>query len=150
MSDTLDYLKKAPLFNNIDDPTLNQIITIGEIEKIEEDQFLVKEGEASGRFFLILDGSVSIEITSSMDNKTQEIAERKPGDTIGEMVLANKSRRSATVKVKRGGMVMSWNKDSLLGFAKENPEFGFVFMSNLCEIICTRLVDSTLTLRRFI
>jgi hypothetical protein len=88
--------KSANIINSI----LDKMQTI----RINQNQYLFKEGDKSNMFYIIKQGVFEMyRENSESDKKTL-----KAYDTFGEMALLELKRRTHTVKCKEGGVVYAW------------------------------------------
>jgi CRP-like cAMP-binding protein len=66
------------------------------IEKFQDGDFLMRQGEVGAFSYVILKGAVNIHLTDARTNTTRQVAHRGEGELIGELSLFKKTR-SATV-----------------------------------------------------
>jgi CRP-like cAMP-binding protein len=84
-------LRTIPLFEGINDDDVNMIAEHMEERGIMAGEHLTREGASGYFFFVILDGTASVERSGAL------LAELGPGDFFGEAAIIDASRRTATV-----------------------------------------------------
>lgn len=84
-------LKNTPLFADVDDEKLSKVATFATLESAAEGKTIIREGGYSNDFYIIEDGTVSVE------REGEHVADLGAGDFFGEQGLLEKQARSATV-----------------------------------------------------
>jgi CRP/FNR family cyclic AMP-dependent transcriptional regulator len=87
-------LKSIPLFQDVPDEELRQIVTFAQEITVEEGRELVREGDFSYEFMTIEEGEAEV------TRQGEHVADLGPGDFFGEMGLLEKTLRNATVTAK--------------------------------------------------
>lgn len=102
----IEILKEVPLFEGLAKSNLRSLMREMQEEVYSPGQTIVKEGQAGGRFFVILEGRAKVVIGGKTKSKLG------PGDFFGEMSVIDKAPRSATVAAEthiKGLSLTSWN-----------------------------------------
>jgi CRP-like cAMP-binding protein len=81
---------------------------------------LMEEGEAADYVLVIVEGQVTISVRDS-DSRDRVIAERGPGDLIGEHAMLRTGRRSATVVAKTQVRVLDMKAEDFDEFLRTHP-----------------------------
>lgn len=76
-----------------------------------QNDVIIKQGEGGDSMFIIMDGMAKVFISTETD-KMVEVAEKKPGEFIGEMSLLTGEPRSASVKAAVDMRVLMMNKNA--------------------------------------
>ncbi len=84
-------LKAIPVFEDLDDESLNNIAAIAAEVSVPAGKELVREGDYSYDVLAIEEGDARVE------RGGEHIADLGPGDVIGEMGVLDRSQRMATV-----------------------------------------------------
>jgi cAMP-dependent protein kinase regulator len=87
-------LKSIPLFQDVPDDELRQIVTFAQEITVDEGRDLVREGDFSYEFMTIEEGEAEV------TRQGEHVADLGPGDFFGEMGLLEKTLRNATVTAK--------------------------------------------------
>ncbi len=86
-------LRKAPLFEGLDTPELEQVIGFSETRSLAAEHTLFRENQPADALWVVLEGDVEV------SREGRVLAELGPGSALGEMSLfTHQARRSATVK----------------------------------------------------
>ena len=80
---------------------------------------IVREGEMSGRFYIITSGEV--EVVRQVDGKEQQLRRLGPGDHFGEIGLIGNRRRTATVRTVTDTSVLSLARQDFAALVEHLP-----------------------------
>ena len=80
---------------------------------------IVREGELSGRFYVITSGEV--EVVQRADSKEQVIRKLGPGDHFGEIAALGNRRRTATVRTRTATSVLSLARQDFATLVEHLP-----------------------------
>jgi len=80
---------------------------------------IVREGELSGRFYVITAGEV--EVLHRVDDKERVIRKLGPGDHFGEMGALGNRRRTATVRTLSATSVLSLARQDFAALVEHLP-----------------------------
>mmetsp|Transcript_75596 Transcript_75596/g.200799 ORF Transcript_75596/g.200799 Transcript_75596/m.200799 type:complete len:433 (-) Transcript_75596:43-1341(-) len=93
-----EFLKKVPLFGNIDQ---YEMMTIADALKVEtydkEDTLIIKQGDAGDKFFVTLEGECVAKKAFIPGQEPQKVMTHKVGDYFGELSLLKNEPRAASV-----------------------------------------------------
>ncbi len=89
--DKIERLKEVPVFEGCSQRQLRSVARIARVFDVAADTVLARAGEPGDEFFLILDG------TASVDVATEKRVPLRPGAFFGEMSILDGGPRSATV-----------------------------------------------------
>jgi CRP-like cAMP-binding protein len=90
-------LKAEPIFQRLSPRHLALIETLSKKESLPAGTIILKEGEVSLEFYLLLKGDVEI-VKTSLEGLEHRIRILKPGELIGELAFIEETARSATVR----------------------------------------------------
>jgi NADH:ubiquinone reductase (H+-translocating) len=80
---------------------------------------IVREGEMSGRFYIITSGEV--EVLQKIDGEDQVIRKLGPGDHFGEIAALGNGRRTATVRTLTPTSVLSLARQDFAALVEHLP-----------------------------
>jgi ABC-type multidrug transport system fused ATPase/permease subunit len=126
-------LKRLAFFAGLDASTLKLIAFTSSRVVYRAGEVLMRQGEAGDNASVIMDGTA--EIVVERDGVEQVLAERGPGDLIGELALLCDAPRSATVRAKTPVEVLRVSRDVLFSLLEDNPQVG----ASLTRTIAGRL-----------
>ena len=86
---------------------------------------IVREGELSGRFYIITSGEV--EVVQHVDGRDQTIRRLGSGDHFGEVALLGDRRRTATVRAVTNTSVLSMARQDFAALVGNLPELKEAF-----------------------
>jgi len=132
--DWKSYLKQHPLFSDVGDEDIEQLLTDGASREksYSQDQIIVKEGEQGDSIYLIGQGTadVFLKVSHNQDIVLNSLGE---GDTIGEMALFEQRPRSATATATESCILLEIENQAFAQLLKKNPEIGFRLLVILSE-----------------
>jgi cGMP-dependent protein kinase len=88
----LDSLKTVPIFKNFSENKLLNLLDIVKVEKFNNAEKIVKQGEISNKFYIIKSGKVDIYV------KNEYVRTLNPEEYFGEKALFYKEARSASAQ----------------------------------------------------
>jgi CRP/FNR family transcriptional regulator, cyclic AMP receptor protein len=89
--DKIERLKEVPIFEGCTNRQLRSVARIARVFDVAANTVLARAGEPGDEFFLIIDGSVRVEVSS------EKHVLLHPGNFFGEMSILDGGPRSATV-----------------------------------------------------
>lgn len=123
-------VKETPLFAALSDDQRG-CIEPGEVITLNAGELLVKEGEATGYFYVIVTGE--IQFWRAYDRQDVLMATGKPGDFMGEMPILLESPWMATVRASKPASIFRINTD------------GFWHMLGACPSVTRRVLTAAAT-----
>jgi len=93
-----EFLKKIPLFKNIDDYEMMSIADALKTENFDSsDVQIVKQGDPGDKFFIILDGECVAKKSFTPGSEARQVMIHKSGDYFGELAIIKNEPRAASV-----------------------------------------------------
>jgi len=123
-------LKEAPIFSEIELEDLRLVAQVMEETPCFRGELIFAQDDASDRMYIIDTGKIGI-------CKTKEPTEKDvlftmgPKDCFGEMGMFNDSPRSASALVLESGMLLSLEKEKLIGLIMRHPELAIGLLKTL-------------------
>lgn len=138
----IDTLRQMYVFQDL---TLSELLTVMDITSVcscNGGQVLIKEGEQTDRFYIILEGSVEIYKGDKM------LATLGKGSHFGEMALLNEGPRSATVRAVEDGRMLVLEREPFTRLIRQKSQIGVKLMQKFASELSYRLERANLQLYR--
>jgi twitching motility protein PilT len=116
-------LSQCPLFRALKAEHFPQIIKIGEALRFEPDEFILKQGEPSDSFFILIEGAASVRLTSP-SGETHELGRVPFPSSAGEIGLLLQGPRSASVVATEDSLVMKFSSRAFDAMFQKILNFG--------------------------
>lgn len=116
-------LRNIPLFREFEDAQLEQIAHTTTARTFHKHEFVVREGDPGGTFYIILDGSVAVTRIAS-DGRETILSILKVSDFFGEMSLFDSSLRSASIKTLTDVTVGVIEEKEFIDMLDRSPKIG--------------------------
>lgn len=136
MSGVLDIVKGCPLFFELFDEEIMEIVNKCHVLSLEEGEFIFKEGDIGNEIYIILNGQASVE------KKGVKLAQLRKGELFGELVILNENNRTADIIAKSYIDLLIINYNDIFGLYKEKPKIFGLIMLNFSRLLTTRLKNA--------
>lgn len=124
MSSGQDFLKSVPIFTDLDDQTLEKMLSHARTLTFKKNTILMSEGETGECMYLIQSGSVKIYVSDDNGNELILFVEG-PGSYIGEISLLDDAPRTASAVTLEKTQVLAVSKGAFIDCIKLNPDIAF-------------------------
>ncbi|MBM4466209.1 MAG: cyclic nucleotide-binding domain-containing protein [Chloroflexi bacterium] len=104
-----DLLRRMPLFAELDALQIQLIVAQLREETYEPGAIIIRQGEIGETFYVIESGRVQVSV--AQDGEERVVAERGPGEYVGEIALLLKVPRTATVRALTPTRMLTLHKD---------------------------------------
>ena len=131
-------LRELRFLHGIAEDHLQQLAEIAELKDFDEEDVLFREGEPAEDMFLVVYGSVSVEICSTGVG-CKRILTVGPGELLGWSALLEQSRLTATARALKMTRLVELNAGKLLTICERDPLFGFEIMRRTALALAKRL-----------
>jgi CRP-like cAMP-binding protein len=135
--DKIDRLEEVGLLAGCSRRQLRAIARISEVIEVAEGTVLARNGQPGEEFFLILDGSARVEISSRKRSRLE------PGQYFGEMSLLDGGPRSATVVADTPLRLLVIKRRDFATLLREAPEVTQSLLATLSRRV--RVAEASLT-----
>lgn len=132
-----DALRKSTIFAAVDQAGVEKLIGFARLKEFEPGEVVMREGDASESFFLLLMGEVSVYITDGNTGEGVELTRLKPGDLVGETGLLLSQTRTASVISSKKAYLIEFDRTGFDFMVERLPTFG----RRLSQALATRLVQ---------
>ena len=111
------------IFSELDEETITEISQHVAFTTYPAHSQLCKEGHLEQVFYIIVDGTVDVTKTRSVDGKSILLQRKEPGDFFGEMGLMTESPRTADVYASTNVELLEMTKQQFLNLIQKYPQF---------------------------
>ena len=133
MKNLYEKLKKVPLFDNIQEKEINEIINQSYIKSYQKDEFILKAGDFIFNTGIILKGEISVISEDFWGNKNI-ISTLSEGNIFAEIFsLKNNIPLNVSVVSNENSTILFINVNEII-----NNTRNFIFIKNLMNIISTK------------
>jgi CRP-like cAMP-binding protein len=130
-------LKKIPLFADLTENEIYQVMKLSFEKKYTEGSTLFVEGMTGEVLYIIKAGAV--EIIKKTDKGEVVLSTLGPGEFLGEMSLIDDSRRSATARVSKESTLVVITKKCFLDMLKADPHITSKLLLHFLKVTAGRL-----------
>lgn len=134
MHDRYNFLKNVEFFNTLNDDEIQMLNQACVLESYEADQIVIREGDLKEKFYIILNGSVSI-IKGRQGRNQSTLAELSTGDLFGELSFIDDHPRSATVRTTQKSNLLTIEKEDFMTLLAESAAISFAIMKWMAVMI---------------
>lgn len=147
-------LEKVDIFCDLTPVQLRKIFEICKEVVNFQGELIFAENSPSTEFYVILEGEVAIQVNPDLISSGKEhhqpgtIATLHPGQAFGEVALVDQGVRSASAVCNTMYCkTLAVRREDLMELLKNDPEMGYVIMTNLARELCLKIRLSNLNLR---
>ncbi len=124
-------LKSASIFASLGPESMAKLAEMFREKEFKAGSILFKEGQSGDSFMIIQSGRVEIVKRGSQVGTGVHLADRGPGEILGEMALIENSPRFADAVAREDVTVLTLSKDQFELLLRENPTVAFEIMGAL-------------------
>lgn len=132
MNEFREFAKYVPLFEGLDDETLDKIAELGVHKEFQKDEVVVMEHEAGSALFIILSGKVKVS-RESEDGKEVILSILNEADFFGEMAIIDGLARSANVIAIEDSELLIIQRSNFLDLLYQHPEVSIALLQELTK-----------------
>lgn len=133
-------LKNFKYFEGISLNDLKELASICSLKTINKNNVLIEEGVETRYFYLVLEGSFNMVFRKNLSEKI-DYAKIYPGEVIGEILLFNKTVRTASIVARTPAKVIAIPIQRFRKLAQTNQNFANVLVI-IAEEMAARLKNS--------
>jgi len=135
MAGNVDFLKRVPLFEDLDRRSLESIANSAVEQSYQAGQDIVRQGDTGVGAFIIRSGRV--EVVQERDGSTERIGELRSGDVFGEMALLDEFPRSASVRAIEPTTCLGIQRWHFRGILDSHPQIALALLPVLTRRLRT-------------
>lgn len=126
-----DAFSRAALFHGVSHDTLEILAGKAVLDRFEEGDTLIRQGDADSDMFLLVEGAVKV--TVDKNGAEVIVARMQAGDYFGEMSLLTGEPRTATIRAITSGAAYRISRDDVSPVIGADPELMALLSRNLAE-----------------
>ncbi|MCE9644668.1 MAG: HEAT repeat domain-containing protein [Chloroflexi bacterium] len=122
-------LREIPIFGGLSPEDLKRVAEIAHEQWYPQNTNIFNQGDEGNVMFVIVEGRVQVVRTS--DSHEKVLAERGPGDFIGEMAIIDSVPRFATLHTLSDVRMLAIDGLTFMGILRERPEVSVAVLRSL-------------------
>jgi HEAT repeat protein len=122
-------LRETPIFTDLPTKDLELVASIAREEWYPQNTAISRQGEEGNVMFVIVEGNLHVIRTAN--GIDQVLAQRGPGDFVGEMAVIESAPRLATLLTQTDVRVLAIDGETFKGILRERPDVSFAVLRNL-------------------
>jgi CRP-like cAMP-binding protein len=134
----LTKLRGVECLSGVAENDLQQLAGFGRRVDIAEGAVVFREGDAATETFLVVSGSVSLEICAPGVG-CRRITTIGEGELLGWSPVLDNNQLSATARAVALTELFALPKDEVSGLCERSPQFGYLFMKGVALTLARRL-----------
>ena len=146
MTQTVGYMAQERLFEALKTHTFNiglaeshleRLFPLAEEIRFKEDQTIFRAGERSPYLYLLLSGTVCLEIRTPVYSVCVQAL--GPGEAFGWSSLLGQHYTAFQVRARESSVALRLDAEQLAAACREDPAFGFEMFRRVAELLARRL-----------
>jgi CRP-like cAMP-binding protein len=138
-------LQDIQFLHNIAADYLEQLANMTHIRDFGKNEIVFREGDPAEHMYLVVDGSVSLEICASAVG-CQQILTLGAGELLGWSSLLGESRYTARARAPQHARLAEINVAQLMAMCERDPTFGYELMRRTALALAKRLSGTRMQL----
>jgi len=151
-----EYIRRYPLSSGLNFDQITTLAAVADEVTVEAGQYFFHEGDKLRELFFIMDGEVDIVVSIPDRNHVQHVAEQivgnfvtedvtisnvGPGQLLAWSALIPPHASTAGARAATPTRVLAFDCEQLLRIFQEDPEFGYLMLQKIANVIRQRLRD---------
>ena len=122
-------LREIPIFADLPPEDLKLVAETAREEWYPQNTIIFQQGEEGNVMFVIVEGS--LHVVRTINGAEQVLAQRGPGDFVGEMAVIESAPRLATLRTQTDVRVLAIDGETFKGILRERPDVSFAVLRNI-------------------
>ncbi len=138
-----ELLRRFPLFAGQSPYMLKEIAMISEEVELEAGQWLFQEKDEAKKLCLVLEGGIALTMYLYLNGKGQHVSMTSPmrkGEVVGWSALVKPYIYTLGAQAIEKSKVIVIDGPALVTLLDDNPEYGYLLIKKIAEVISERLV----------
>ncbi|MGK5168915.1 Crp/Fnr family transcriptional regulator [Geodermatophilus sp. CPCC 205761] len=127
-------LSRCRLFAGVPEADLQRLATVATARRYRRGQLLVYEGDPGDSLLVVVEGSLKA-VSSSPHGEELLLAVVEPGETVGELTVADGGARSATIAALTDATVLRIPREAVLSAAERSPALTRALLDSLASTV---------------
>ena len=140
-------LKTSRITAGLAEQNLAELASMARKVEFEEDQIILLTGQRSTHFYLVLSGSVCVEVRTPVYNLCVQVL--GPGEAFGWSSFLGHHDTLFQVRAREACTAACWDAPEISAVCRRNPEFGVDFFRRLLELVAGRVQATESKLAEF-
>ena len=116
-------LREIPIFADLSPDDLKLVAEIAREEWYPQNTVIFHQGDEGNMMFVIVEGR--LQVVRSSNGAEQVLAQRGPGDFLGEMAIIESAPRLASLVTQSDVRVLAIDGETFKGILRERPDVSF-------------------------
>lgn len=129
MLERILLLREIPIFADLPPEDLELVANIAREEWYPSNTTIFQQGEEGNVMFVIVEGS--LHVVRTVSGTEQVLAQRGPGDFVGEMAVIESAPRLAALRTQSDVRVLAIDGETFKGILRERPDVSFAVLRSL-------------------
>jgi CRP-like cAMP-binding protein len=122
-------LREIPIFADLSTEDLELVANIAREVWYPQNTVIFQQGEEGNVMLVIVEGS--LHVVRRVNGAEQLLAQRGPGDFVGEMAVIESAPRLATLRTQSDVRVLAIDGETFKGILRERPEVSFAVLRSI-------------------
>lgn len=140
-----EMLRELPFLHGVDPQLVQELAKIGKFVKFPEGTIIFSGGDPPLRCYLIVEGSVVLEICGSAVGCTQ-IQTLGEGELLGWSAVLGEAELTSTARTLTATRAIELSGTEIRSLCEKNPEFGYQLLKATAQTLAKRLTATRLQL----
>jgi CRP-like cAMP-binding protein len=147
---SLEWLKKAELFEVLDEPHLDELLSHSTVRSFPEGEIVFRQGEEANHLYILVEGAVDLTLTTLEEVGFMTSKIDKEGAVFGTPALMEPYRYNVTATCLKASRVLIMEARYLRLKMAQEPKMGLEMMKKLASIYFDRLNELRSGLSKFL
>lgn len=137
-----ETLRRYSLFAGQSNYMLEEIAMLGNSLTLEPGEWLFHEGDPALKFYMILDGAISLTMTIHLDGaeeSNQKMSSIGEGEMLGWSSVLRSNHYRFGAQANKETKLMEISGGGLSELLDDNPQYGYLLIRKITEVIAERL-----------
>jgi CRP/FNR family cyclic AMP-dependent transcriptional regulator len=135
---TTEYLSTHEFFSEFSDDILEFLCDCSSKHEIKKGQILFRQGENADKFYVVLNGRISVQIPAIM-GPTLEIQTLGKDHVLGWSWLISPYKWNFQTKAEEDSELLEFDGTAILARCEQEPKFGYELLKKFAALMSERL-----------